>query len=67
MRFNQRSDDGNEHVDDIVQFEYPYKPDFGASPEDIVERNLSLPACMVQFFIGCQFHQKIILGDQQLL
>ena len=67
MRFDQRSDDRDEHIDDVVQFEYPYEPYFGAPSEDIVERNLPLPAGMVQFFIGGQFHQKIILGYKQLL
>ena len=67
MCLDQRSDDGNKDIDDVVQFEYPNESYFCAPSEYVVERNLSLPAGMVQFFISSQFHQKIILGDEQLL
>ena len=67
MCLDQRSHDGNEDIDDVVQFKYPNESYFGTPSENVVERNLSLPAGMVQLFIGGQFHQKIILRDEQLL
>lgn len=38
---------GYEDIDDVVQFEDPNEPDFGAPPEDIIIGYVSLLAGMV--------------------
>ena len=44
--------DGEDDVDDIVEFEYPDESDFGASSEDIIKGDVSLLAGVIQLLIG---------------
>jgi hypothetical protein len=67
MRFNQRIEDLHESVDDVIQFENPNEAYFGASPEDIVVGNFSFFASVVQFFVGGQLHEIVVLRNQQFL
>lgn len=63
----QRLKDRDESIDDVVQLEDPYESNLAASSEDIIIGYFSLPAGMVQLFIGRQLHQIIVKRYQQFL
>jgi hypothetical protein len=60
-------EDGDEGVDDVVEFEDPDEAYFGAAAEDLVEGDFAVPAGLVELLVGAQLHDVVILGDQQLL
>ena len=66
MGFNERTNDRNENVDNVVEFEDPYESYFGASSEDIVEGNLSLLAGVIKFLVSCYFHEEVVEGNEEL-
>ena len=66
MGFNERTNDRNEDVDNVVEFEDPNESYFGASSENIVEGNLSLLAGVVKFLVSCYFHEEVVEGNEEL-
>lgn len=60
-------EDGDESVDDVVQFEDPDEPDLAAPAEDVIIGDLALPTGMVQLLIGRQLHKVVVKRNEQLL
>jgi len=65
MCLDQRVHDLYKHIDNVVQFEYPNESYFGSSSEYVIVWDLSLFTGVVQLLICCQFHQIVILRDEQ--
>lgn len=56
----QRVDDGDEGVDEIVDFKDPDEPNFSASSEDFIFGDDPTHACSEEFFIDGQLHEVVI-------
>jgi hypothetical protein len=47
---------GDEEIDEVVEFEDPDKTDFASSSEDVIVGNFALPTGIIQLLVGGQFH-----------
>ena len=67
LRLGEGGEDGDEGVDDVVEFENPDEADLGASPEDLVEGDFPLLAGLVQLLVAAQLHYVVVFRNQQFL
>jgi hypothetical protein len=51
---------------EVVDLEYPDKPDFHASPENLVVRYLHGQTSIEQLFVQREFHQIVVKRNQQI-
>lgn len=56
--------DGYQRVDQVVNFEYPNKPNFGAPAKYIIVGDLANAAVLVQVLVEGQLHEVVVQGDK---
>lgn len=55
-----RLQNGHEQVDYVIELEYPDESNLAASAEDVIVGYFSLPAGIIELFIGRNFHEIIV-------
>lgn len=58
---------GQKQVDYVVELEYPDESDLATPTKDVIIGNFSLPAGIIELFIGRKFHQVIVERNEQFL
>jgi hypothetical protein len=60
-------EDGDESIDDVIEFEDPDEAYLAAPAEDVVVGDVALLAGMIQFLVGRQFHEVVVQRNEEFL